>query len=274
MNLLRALPCAIAVAAFAASPSYRAELSAWHEAREAELRSDTGWLTVAGLFWLRPGANTFGRESSNNIVITDGPGRAGAFILQQGRVLTMIGGVRRELRPDTTDRVRVGRLNLFIIRRGNRYGVRLKDPQSEFRQEFRGIDCFPPNEAYRITARFVAEPRKIPVLDVIGETQNMESPGYAEFELNGQQMRLYPVLETSNAKQLFFVFRDLTSGHETYGAGRFLDADMPRDGKVVLDFNKAYNPPCAFTPYATCPLPPKENRLPVRIEAGEQNYGH
>jgi hypothetical protein len=124
-----------------------------------------------------------------------------------------------------------------------------------------------------VAARFVAAPRKIPIASVVGITESMLSPGYAEFTLHGRRLRLYPVLETADAKELFFIFRDRTSGKETYGAGRYLYSEMPRDGKVVLDFNKAYNPPCAFTPYATCPLPPRKNRLPVRVEAGELKHG-
>ncbi len=125
-----------------------------------------------------------------------------------------------------------------------------------------------------MTAKFVAQPTKIPILNILGQTEPMESPGYVAFQLNGQELRLRPVFEEPNARQLFFIFRDQTSAKETYGAGRFFYTDLPKDGKVVLDFNKAYNPPCAFTPYATCPLPPSENRLPIRVEAGEKKYGH
>jgi uncharacterized protein (DUF1684 family) len=185
-----------------------------------------------------------------------------------------MGGSEREIEPDSKDFLQVGRLKLYVIKRGERYGIRLKDPESEYRRNFRGLEYFPPNDAYRITARFVPEPRKIPILNIIGQTESNDSPGYALFTLNGQELRLRPILEEPDAKTLFFVFRDQTAGKETYPAGRFLDTDLPRDGQVILDFNKAYNPPCAFTPYATCPLPPQENRLAVRIEAGEKKYGN
>jgi len=165
-------------------------------------------------------------------------------------------------------------LNLFVIKRGDRYGIRLKDPDSQYRREFHGIEYFPADERYRVTARFVAERRTIPILNILGQTEPSECPGYVVFRLNGQELRLYPILEEPGAKQLFYIFRDQTTGKETYGAGRFLYSDLPQDGQVTLDFNKAYNPPCAFTPYATCPLPPKENHLAVRIEAGEKKYGH
>ena len=125
-----------------------------------------------------------------------------------------------------------------------------------------------------MTARFVPEPRQIPIANIVGQTELDDSPGYVVFQLQGRQFKLYPVLEEPGAKELFFIFRDETAGKETYGAGRFLYSDLPKDGTVVLDFNKAYNPPCAFTPYATCPLPPRENRIAARIEAGEKTYGH
>jgi hypothetical protein len=168
----------------------------------------------------------------------------------------------------------VGRLSLFVIQRSDKFGIRLKDPDSQYRREFKGIETYPAQEEYQVTAKWVAAPEKMPILNVIGQTESMDSPGYAVFTLHGQEYRLRPYLETPGAKELFYVFRDQTSAKETYGAGRFLYSAMPLDGKVVLDFNKAYNPPCAFTPYATCPLPPPENRLAVRIEAGEKKYGH
>jgi uncharacterized protein (DUF1684 family) len=185
-----------------------------------------------------------------------------------------VDGKARELAPDSTDVVKVGRLSLLVIKRGDRYGIRLKDPESEYRRGFRGIDYFPASEQYRVAARFVSEASEIPILNVIGQTERYPSPGYAVFRLHGQEVKLRPYLEEPDAKQLFYVFRDLTSGKETYGGGRFLYSAFPRDGQVTLDFNRAYNPPCSFTPYATCPLPPAENRLAVRIEAGEKKYEH
>jgi uncharacterized protein len=167
--------------------------------------------------------------------------------------------------------VTLGSLSLLVIRRGDRYGIRLKDRNSRLRKEFTGLRYFPVNESYRVSARFVADARKIPIPNILGQTEDTPSPGYVEFDLEGRKLRLTPVEESPN--ELFFIFRDLTSGRETYGSGRFLDAPVPKDGRVELDFNKAYNPPCAFTPYATCPLPPKQNRLPVPIAAGELKYG-
>lgn len=268
-----ALPALAGVALFAAT-SYQAEIAQWRRQREEGLKRDGGWLSVAGLFWLHEGGNTFGKDPGNEIVLPDGPAQAGVFELLDGKVRVRMDGATRELWPDSLDVAKVGRLSLFVIKRSDKYGIRLKDPESEYRREFHGIETYPAQEEYRLTARWVAEPRKIPILNVLGQTEAMDSPGYAVFNLHGHEYRLRPYLETADAQELFYVFRDLTSARETYGAGRFLYSAMPADGHVVLDFNKAYNPPCAFTPYATCPLPPPENRLSVRIEAGEKKYGH
>jgi uncharacterized protein (DUF1684 family) len=143
----------------------------------------------------------------------------------------------------------------------------VKDRNSRLRKEFAGLHFFPVDESYRVTGRLVGGPRKIPILNVLGQVEDMASPGYVEFVLHGEKLRLTPVQESPD--ELFFIFRDLTAGKETYGSGRFLDTPVAKDGLVELDFNKAYNPPCAFTPYATCPLPPRENRLAVRVAAGE-----
>jgi len=158
-----------------------------------------------------------------------------------------------------------------VIERGGRYGIRLKDRESALLKEFGGLRWFPVREDYRVEARFVphASPMKIAVPNILGQVEELPSPGYAAFTIGGREVRLDPVLEEPGATELFFIFRDQTTGKQTYPAGRFLYAPMPKDGRVTLDFNKAYSPPCAFTPYATCPLPPKQNRLSVRIEAGE-----
>jgi uncharacterized protein (DUF1684 family) len=257
-----------------AASTYQSEIAAWRRTREEALKRDGGWLSVAGLFWLREGANHFGKDATNDIVLPDGPAHAGIFELHDGKVTVQQDGTTRELWADSLDVAKVGRLSLFVIKRSDKYGIRLKDPESEFRREFHGIEYYPAQEEYRVTAKFVAEPSKIPITNILGQTEPMESPGYVVFRVRGQDLRLRPVFEEADAKQLFFIFRDQTSAKETYGAGRFFYTDLPKDGQVVVDFNKAYNPPCAFTPYATCPLPPMENRLPVKIEAGEKKYGH
>jgi hypothetical protein len=258
----------------AAVTNYESEIAEWRRARETALKADGGWLTVAGLFWLHDGPNRFGKDAANEIALPDGPRMAGVFELHGGKVSVTQDGASRDVAPDSADVVKVGRLSLFAIKRGDRHGIRLKDPESEYRREFRGIDYFPASESYRVTAKFVSEPHKVPILNILGQTEDSDCPGYVVFRLHGKEVRLYPIIEEPGDKQLFFIFRDQTTGKETYPAGRFLYSDLPKDGEVVLDFNKAYNPPCAFTPYATCPLPPKENHLAVRVEAGEKKYGH
>jgi len=263
------LTCGLALTA---ASGFQAEISDWRKNREARLKADGGWLSLAGLFWLHEGANPFGTGSGNEIVLPDGPAQAGVVELHRGKVTAVMNGNRKPIAHDSEDLLKVGRLSLFVIQRGDRFGIRLNDPESQYRREFHGIDYFPASEAWRVSARFVAEPHKIPILNVLGQTEESDCPGYALFRLNGKEYRLYPIIEEPGDKQLFYIFRDLTAGRETYGGGRFLYSALPENGRVTLDFNKAYNPPCVFTPYATCPVPPKENHLPVRIEAGEKKY--
>ncbi|MGD0666212.1 MAG: DUF1684 domain-containing protein [Bryobacteraceae bacterium] len=270
-RMLLGLMAALAVAA---GPALENEIAQWRLERASALQAEGGWLSVAGLFWLHDGANSFGKDPASDIVLPDGPAHAGFFELRAGAVTVTMEGekTRRELQPDSSDAVKAGRLSLFLIQRGDRLGIRLKDPENPARKQFRGLDYFPVSEAYRVTARWVASPRQIPILNVLGQTEPSQCPGYAEFRIGAKQLRLYPILEAPDAQELFYIFRDQTSGRETYGGGRFLYSALPKEGRVVLDFNKAVNPPCAFTPYATCPLPPPDNRLPVRIEAGEKKY--
>ena len=261
---------------WAASDTYRAQIEEWQRQRETRLKADGGWLTVTGLFWLHDGANSFSSTSPDAaILLPAGAGvKDGEFDLHNGRVLLRLDGQMRVMQPDSSgkpDVVTMGSLSMSVIERGGRYGIRLKDSNSRLRKDFKGLRYFPVGEDYRITTRLTPEAKKIPILNVLGQVQATPSPGYVEFELHGQKLRLTPVEESPG--ELSFIFRDLTSGKETYGSGRFLDTVLGKDGEVVLDFNKAYNPPCAFTAYATCPLPPKENRLGVKIEAGELKYG-
>jgi uncharacterized protein len=273
--IARAFLFPIACAAvFAASSAYQAEIARWQNDREARLKAADGWLSLSGLFWLHEGNNTFGKDPDANVVLPDGPTQAGVFQLQHGKVTVTLDGKTREVLPDSDDVLKIGRLSLLAIKRADKYGIRVKDPESQARREFKGIESFPVNEAYRVTAKWVAESRKIPILNIIGQTEESDCPGYAVFKLRGHEFKLHPIIEVPGDKVLFYIFRDQTSTKETYPAGRFFYSDMPKDGEVVLDFNKAYNPPCAFTAYATCPLPPPENRLAVRIEAGEKRYGH
>jgi len=276
----------------ASSPSsFEADIAAWRANRQEGLRSESGWLSLVGLYWLHEGENRFGADPQGDIVLPAGsaPPSAGSFFLEHGKVrvtaeagavLTLAGApvvTRDDLQGDdrqTPDKLGLGDLSLQVIRRGQRVGIRVKSPNTQARRQFRGLDYFPASESYRVTARFIRAraARKIPLATVIGTVEPMTAPGTLEFTLGGRTLHLDPVLETDDAKELFIIFRDETADHETYPAGRFLYAELPRDGKVVLDFNKAENPPCAFTDFATCPLPPRQNILPVRIEAGEKRY--
>jgi len=267
---------------------YRASMEKWRAEREAELQADDGWLTLVGLFWLKDGANRFGTDATNEIVLPErsAPPRAGVLEFHEGRTTLRMensASVTVNGKPVTSadlqtdekqkpDVVRLGSLVIIIIKRGARYGVRVRDLNSKGRREFKGMRWFPVQEAYRITATFVAyeQPKDIEIANVLGDVSKQPSPGYAVFTLDGKEYRLEPMLEGKD--KLFFVFGDLTNNKTTYGAGRFLYADLPKDGHVTLDFNQAVNPPCAFTPFATCPLPPRQNRLKVAIEAGELNY--
>lgn len=269
---------------------FPAQTRAWHERRIAQLTAEDGWLSLVGLHWLKEGQNRFGSAADNDLLFPASvPAHAGAFTrkgntvslaLEPGMSLTLegkpfTGGILRsdaEGRPDT---LALGSLRFFVIRRGERLGVRVKDLEAPTRKAFHGIPTYPPNLAWRVEGRFepsTAE-HKLPVPNVLGKVEDMSSPGTVVFTFSGQEYRLTPVVEPGE-NELFFIFGDLTNRDETYGAGRFLYAPMPKDGKVVLDFNQAYNPPCAFTSFATCPLPPASNRLKIRVEAGEKRYGN
>jgi uncharacterized protein (DUF1684 family) len=237
-----------------------------------------------GLFWLDEGSNRFGADPANEIVLPAGaaPAFAGSFVLQDGAAtlhpadgagVTVNGepaGATR-LRSDMDgrpDRVAIGTLTAHIIRRGERLGVRVRDQASPRRAAFAGRQWFPVDEAYCVDATFTphSAPAIIPIQTILDTIEERESPGSLSFVLQGAEYRLDALVE---GDQLFVIFRDATSGQSTYPAGRYLKAAMPQDGHVTLDFNRAYSPPCAFTEFATCPLPPPQNRLPLRVEAGE-----
>jgi hypothetical protein len=267
---------------------------AWRDGRAKRLASPNGWLTLVGLHWLQPGENAFGSDPECAVPLPEGkaPKRAGVLVLDAGAVRIkpepgaglMLDGkpvTERVLGNDeaeTTDVVTLGDLSFFVIKRGDRVGVRVRDAQSPVRTHFKGIDYFPADPRWLVNATFAAydAPRKVAIPTVLGTTETMEAPGVVTFTVDGKELTLEPVVEDPKNPKLWFIFKDVTSTKETYGGGRFLYAEMPKDGKVVVDFNQAYNPPCAFTPYATCPLPPKQNWLPIRVEAGEKRFagGH
>lgn len=286
MGLL-ALTLALVLSAGGNVPqNYFDSIRHWQKQRDERLRADDSWLTLAGLFWLKPGDNTIGSADSNDFVLPKGaaPAEIGRLRLEgKDIVFTNLGGaavtlnnhpVTSEIKlnyldEDKPDIVRAGSISFFIIKRVGRLGIRAKDTNSPVRKNFDGLKYFPINPAFRFEARFTPEPKRIPILNIVGQTDMEESPGVVEFTYQGQEYRLRPIYE---GKTLFFLFKDPTNRSQTYPAGRMLNTPLPAGGKVDLDFNKSYNPPCAFTPYATCPLPPKQNTLPIPIEAGELRY--
>jgi hypothetical protein len=272
----------------ASAPNYLQEEAAWRAERAERLKTEDGWLSLVGLFWLEPGDNAVGSDPDGRIVLPVGPARAGRLVYDRGTVRLVapeaagftVGGeavTDRVLRADNegdADVVRLGRVNFQVIKRGERHGIRVRDPESSARTGFKGLSWFPIDPTYRVEATFrrFDEPRQMAISTVIGTTESMLAPGLVEFTLAGQKHSLLPLVDDPAATRFFLILRDGTSSKETYGAGRYLYAEREGD-RVILDFNRAYNPPCAYTPHATCPLPPPENRLAVRIEAGER-YEH
>ncbi len=271
------------------SDEYLESVNKWSENRESRLKEESGWLNLVGLFWLNEGENTFGSDSKNNLVFPkDMPAKIGVFSLIDSVVTVKLNDnsevqindklvnseVLKSDIEDSTTIMSYKNFKWFLIKRGDKFGIRLRDLNADLVKNFPGINRFPINSDWKITAKFYPynPPKQINIPTIIGTVDVEDSPGYVEFEMNDQK---YKMDAMKNGKGFFFVFADLTSGEETYGAGRFLSADAQNEnGKVILDFNKAYNPPCAFTKYATCPLPPEQNRLKLRITAGEKNFGN
>jgi uncharacterized protein len=271
---------------------YAEEIQKWRAKREDKLRADNGWLTLAGRYPLKEGSNTFGTGKNNDVIFPTalagiGPERLGTLVvdLKEKKVtlklsdgVSMASGGKSftgervlSARPDKRAWVGLSRLSMHIIERDGRYVLRLADNESPLRKNFAGCVWYPPDEAYKVEARFVPYPggKTLSIVNIIDEISKQPCPGYAEFELHGKVHRLDAIQE---GEGLFFVFRDATAGDTTYGASRFLDIDQqPKANEsFTLDFNKAYNPPCSFSEYTTCPLPPKQNILKTRIEAGEK----
>jgi uncharacterized protein (DUF1684 family) len=274
-------------------PAYAAEVDAWRSQRLERLTAADGWLTLTGLYWLEPGENRFGSAPDGAIVLPDDsvPEIAGMLVVAaDGTVVAFAeegAGVAVNGEPLTEavlatdaqgdpDVITAGRISFYVIDREGRLAARVKDPEAETRLTFAGIEYYDIDPAYRVTARFepYAEPREAAIPTVLGQDASMLAMGILRFSINGVELVLEPYVDSPDDDKLFLIFRDETSGVTTYGAGRFLSADAPGDdGTTVVDFNLAYNPPCAFTPYATCPLPPPQNVLNVPIEAGEKYRG-
>lgn len=267
---------------------YVKEIREWQAKRVAGLKKPDGWFSLVGLYWLNEGVNTFGSSSENDLVFPeDAPAYIGLFYLDSEKVTVKINeGIevlsdsalitQTEMTCDADGEPTIleyGTLSWFVIKRStNKFGIRLRDSESEALKKFESIETFPVDEAWRVEAIFKEynPPKIINVPSIIGYVEKEESPGALEFTINGKQYSL-DVLDTGN--RFWLIFGDLTNGDETYGAGRFLYTDKPgTSGKTYIDFNKAYNPPCAFSRYATCPLPPKQNMLRAAITAGEKKY--
>jgi uncharacterized protein (DUF1684 family) len=269
--------------------SFKADNAKWRQEREADLKAEDGWLTVAGLFWLKEGVTTIGTDESQvDIVLppNSAPGKVGSLKLENGVVtLQVADGVGVTVNDKSVTeyvmtfdaekppaQFKVGSLNLGVIKRSQRYGLRVRDKNSPARLQFKGLHWFPAQESFRVVATFTPyeQPTEIKIMNVLGNELKMKTPGTLSFSLKGQKFELRPVIEDD--KKLFIIFKDLTAGKTTYSAGRYLYADLPKDGKVVLDFNRSENPPCAFTKFATCPLPPRQNFMKIAIPAGEMKY--
>ena len=279
----------------AADPTYVEEIQQWQQTREKKLRADNGWLTLAGRFPLKAGANTFGTGKDNAVVFPAelkgaGPEQLGTLLVDAAAkkvTLKLPEGVSwmSEGKPFTSERVMgtatdkrdwvsMGRISMHLIGRDGRYVLRLADNQSLLRKNFPGCIWYPANEKFKVEAKFVPYPagKMLSIVNILDEVSEQPCPGYVEFQLDGVTHKLDAIKE---GEGLFFVFTDKTAGDTTYSSARFIDIDkQPQDNAMLtLDFNKAYNPPCAFSDYTTCPRPPKQNVLKVRIEAGEKYRG-
>lgn len=263
------------------------DLAHWRAERLEGLTAPDGWLTLIGRYWLKEGAQTLGTAPTHALVLTKGPPTLGTLTWDKSKnqvVLALAPGVDATVNggkapekiifsndEDHLTEVRLGTLTLQLISRGERKALRVRDSAAETRAHFAGLEYFPEDPSWRIEATWEAfsPPRILKIENIIGTVSPEAVPGKAVFEYKGKTYELWPIQE-SGENSLFFIFSDQTSGEETYGSGRFLFTDPPKDGKVVLDFNHAISPPCAFTAFATCPLPPAQNRLAIRVAAGEK----
>ena len=283
--------------ALATPDSWQRDLLAWREKRAVNLQAPEGWLSLIGLEWLKEGDNSVGSAADNKIQIAKAPAHLGIVRLEKDgkmQLLAPSGGFPKELQVDghaaqeqslladdqpNPSKLSLNGVTIIVINRDGRYGLRIKDEKAPTRVDFHGLRWYAPNAAYRVHAKWIPynPPKMIDIPTILGTVSKLPAPGVAEFTIDGQVSRLEPVLEDPESKDLFFILRDATSKKETYGAGRFLYTEFPdhgltQAGELWLDFNRLINPPCAFTPYATCPLPPTQNRLSVAIPAGEQRY--
>lgn len=270
------------------SPEYINEIQQWDQKRASRLKEETGWLNLVGLFWLKDGNNNFGSAKDNDLIFPSGPEHIGSFILKDSVVTAKINPgtevlyngnpvteiIMKDDYSDNTTALQSGSLRWNVIKRTEGYAIRLRDLNAPLLNEFKGIERFPINEDWKITAKFEKydPPKKLLIPDVFGTVGEENSPGAVVFQVDGKTYKLDAL--DAGGNRIWFIFADETSGEETYGAGRYLYTDKPdSNGNVILDFNTAYNPPCVFTKFATCPFPPKDNFLKLRITAGEKVWG-
>jgi uncharacterized protein (DUF1684 family) len=278
--------------------SWEEDTAAWRTGHQADLLKPDGWLSLTGLEWLQPGDNSVGSAAGNRIRLPAGPTHL-AILHLEGETVTLTppaGGfpdgflvagtpaksqsLRAEANKDKiSPRLTIGTLNMYVIRREARFALRIKDSHSAAITGFHELHWYAPDFAYRVTAKWIPfSPHKtITLATLVGTSYDQPVPGVAEFTLTGKTFRLEPVLEDPAVAKLFFILRDATSTSTTYGACRFLYTGLPtngldKPGELVLDFNRLENPPCAYTPFSTCPLPPPGNRLPIPLPVGEQRY--
>ncbi|GGH16604.1 DUF1684 domain-containing protein [Silvibacterium dinghuense] len=304
MNVSRVL-AALAVSAItllgvAETPStWKSDLLSWRAQHEHGLASPNGWLTLVGLDWLKPGENTIGAAGDNQLQLPGtAPAHLGVIELNGGtiRLKPPAGGFPSDLEvngapatatilsDDHTEHpttVSIGSLSFYVIHRSDRYAIRIKDTKAPTLVNFHGLHWYEANPRYIVHARWVPyHPHQtLRVPSIVGTINEMDVPGEADFTVEGKTVKLLPVVEGESDKKLFFIVRDATSGKTSYGAARFLYTDLPdhgldQSGTLTLDFNRLQNPPCAYTPYATCPLPPPQNRLAVALPVGEEKYSH
>ena len=271
------------------SPAYEKEINEWHKQRVENLKTPDGWLSLAGLFFLEEGENTFGSRAEQHLVFPkQAPQQMGTIQLQEGQLeLKVAEGVTIEVNGKTVQQVQViahssdtpflmtwGSLTWFVMQRGERFMVRLRDAENKAIESLAKIDRYDIDHNWNINARLVQyeSPQKVVMKNVLGMDIGLDSEGYLEFEIGKETFQLITL--DGGPEEYFIIFADDTTGGETYGGGRYLY--VPRansDGVTQIDFNKAHNPPCVFTDYATCLLPLAENQLKVAVLAGEKNYG-
>jgi uncharacterized protein len=281
------------------SAAWQADLLEWRSQRAAQLQVPEGWLSLIGLEWLKEGDNSVGSAADNRIRIAKAPAHLAVVRLENGnlRLLSPQGGFPKDLivddhspeeqtlyaddaaQPSKPSKLKIGTLTIVLIHRDQRIALRIKDLDAPTRAGFHGLHWYAPDTKYRVRAKWIPynPPKTLDIPTILGTVDKLPAPGAAEFTLDGKVLRLEPVLEEPDSKELFFILRDETSKTTTYGAGRFLYTDLPdhgvsQPGELRLDFNELINPPCVFTPYATCPLPPAQNRLTIAIPAGERRY--